>query len=95
MLEVLIYDVDGKTRAAFTDDAQALELADDVAVAEAVNYVSFVNSGTYGPPALVAPAPQRKGTDASPPTAQLEETVLYVNTSLVPLFSITRVSDEG
>lgn len=109
MLDVLIYDLDGNLKAAYTDDPEGHEIArardendDNVAlpafevpVYDAVNYVSFVNAGTYGPPALVAPAPARKGTEPGAPTAQLDETVLYVNTSLVPLFSLTRVSDEG
>jgi len=51
------------------------------------DYVSLVSNQTYGPPALVAP---NKG---QPPTAKIEDRVLYVNTSLVPLFSIERISD--
>ena len=52
------------------------------------DFVSLVNHGTYGPPALVAPA---RGEQ---PLARPGQTVLYVNTSLVPLFTIYRpVSD--
>ena len=51
------------------------------------DYVSLVSNQTYGPPALVAP---NKG---QPPTAKIEDRVLYINTSLVPLFSIERISD--
>jgi hypothetical protein len=47
-------------------------------------YVSLVNSGTYGKPALVAPD---RGEGA---TARPGEEVLYVNTSLVPVFRIKR-----
>lgn len=54
-----------------------------------IDYVSFVNSGTYGAPALVAPNPKDpRGTE---PRARTGQKVLYINTSLVPLFSIERV----
>lgn len=52
-----------------------------------VDYVSLVSNETYGPPALVAP---NKG---QPPTAKVEDRVLYINTSLVPVFRIVRTSD--
>lgn len=53
-----------------------------------VKYVSFVNNNTYGPPPLIAPK-----AEGHPSRADLNEEVLYINTSLVPAFSITRVVD--
>lgn len=53
-------------------------------VEHTVKYVSFVNDGTFGPPPLVAPK------DGNPPLAALDEEVLYVNTSRVAAFTITR-----
>ncbi len=50
-----------------------------------VKYVSLVTNGTYGPPPLIAPK-----QDGSLPRAEDGEEVLYINTSLVPAFSITR-----
>lgn len=52
-----------------------------------VDFVSLVSNETYGPPALVAP---NKG---NPPTAHIGDRVLYINTSLVPIFQIERTSD--
>lgn len=49
-----------------------------------VRYVSFVNDGTFGPPPLVAPK------DGNLPLADTDEEVLYINTSRVAVFSITR-----
>ena len=54
---------------------------------EEVDFVSLVSNETYGPPALVAP---NKG---QPPTAKVDDRVLYINTSLVPMFLIERISD--
>lgn len=54
----------------------------------AVDFVSLVNNETYGPPALVAPS---RGDS---PVAQLEDEVLYINTNLVPMFKIVRVTDR-
>lgn len=51
-----------------------------------VEYVSLVNSGTYGPPPLVTPAAIQAAA------ADPGEVVLYINTSLVPLFTITKIS---
>ena len=53
-----------------------------------IDYVSFVNEGTYGAPALVAPNP--KDPQGTPPRARPGQKVLYINTSLVPLFAIER-----
>lgn len=50
-----------------------------------VDYVSFVNTGTFGPPPLVAPK------DGLPPLADVNDEVLYVNTSLVAAFTIERL----
>lgn len=68
-------------------DADTIE-ANAPTVFHDVEFVSFVNEGTFGPPALVAP----KGGDR--PTARKGQEVLYINTSLVPLFKITRDGDE-
>jgi hypothetical protein len=65
------------------DGAIAQEFVDE----DAVDYVSLVSPETYGAPALVAPSRQ--------PVARSDfgDVVLYINTSLVPLFSIERVED--
>jgi hypothetical protein len=55
-----------------------------------IDFVSFVNEGTFGPPALVAPSPK----DGRAPLARPGQKVLYINTSLVPLFAIERDGDE-
>lgn len=55
---------------------------------EDVDFVSLVNNETFGPPPLVAP---NRGEQ---PLAKLEERVLYINTSVVPMFEIVRVSDR-
>lgn len=52
-----------------------------------IDYVSLVSPETYGPPALIAPA--RDGVAR----ARVGETVLYINTRLVPVYKIERVSD--
>jgi len=57
-----------------------------------VDFVSFVNDGTFGPPALVAPS--AKNPDGKP-IARPGQRVLYVNTSLIPLFTIERNGDEA
>jgi hypothetical protein len=59
---------------------------------EDIDFVSQVNEGTFGPPALVAPSPKEPG---SRPVARPGQRVLYVNTSLVPLFTIERNGDDG
>lgn len=59
---------------------------------EEVEYVSYFNGGTHGPPALVAPG--RQDGRAVQPTARPGEAVLYVNTSLVPVVLIERMVDE-
>lgn len=60
-------------------DAEALEFAD-------VDFVSWVNDGTYGPPALIAPGPghtqTRDGTR-----------VVYVNTGAVAVVEVVRRGD--
>jgi hypothetical protein len=53
-----------------------------------VEYVSLVNSETFGPPPLVAPSNERQA-----PRASVGERVLYINTDLVPAFLIERDSD--
>jgi hypothetical protein len=60
--------------------------ADDVPFE--VDYVSLYNGGTHGPPALVAPG-REKGENV-PTRASLGDSVLYINTSLVPAFEIER-----
>lgn len=61
---------------------------DTPVVFENINYVSYVSGNTYGPPALVAPA---KAADK--PTAKVDETVLYINTGMIPLWEIVRTAD--
>jgi hypothetical protein len=53
-----------------------------------VDFVSLVNSDTYGPPPLVAP---EKGQS---PVARMDDMVLYINTDLVPAWIIERLDDE-
>ncbi len=57
---------------------------------EGYDYVSLVNEGTYGPPALVAPM------RGEPPVARVGDRVLYVNTSCSDLaaFEIVRKADR-
>lgn len=54
-----------------------------------VDFVSLVSNETYGPPALVAP---NKG---QPPTAKIEDRVLYINTGPAgpAMFQIERTTD--
>lgn len=52
-----------------------------------VDYVSFVNADTYGPPPLIAPGDNRRANEG--------EVVLYINTSVVPAFEIERLPDDG
>lgn len=59
---------------------------EDGTVYEGVDYVSLVSAQTYGPPPLVAPA---RGSDSGP-RAEVGDRVLYINTSFVPLFELTR-----
>ena len=54
---------------------------------DGIDFVSLFTSETYGPPALVAPS-----KDGSP-RAAVGQRVLYINTRLVPMFEIERVSD--
>jgi hypothetical protein len=72
-LEVVIFDPDtGEPTAEFTGE-------------DAVDYVSLVSPGTYGPPALVSPAtPGMKRSD-------VEDEVLYINTGFIKLWAIRRV----
>jgi hypothetical protein len=53
-----------------------------------VEYVSLVNSETFGPPPLVAPSNDRQA-----PRAGDGDRVLYINTDLVPAFLIERDED--
>lgn len=73
--------------------ADADELADPDGkgrLFEDVKYVSFVSSSTYGAPALIAPNPRDK--ERSDPRAKIGEEVLFINTSLVPAWTIVRTS---
>ena len=54
-----------------------------------VEYVSLINSNTYGPPALVAPSSSPRDLHRAEPG----ETVLYINTNLVPAFTIQELED--
>jgi hypothetical protein len=57
-----------------------------------IDYVSLVSGDTYGPPALVAPAP--KAAAGTKPRARKGDKVLYINTRFVPLFEIERDGEE-
>lgn len=56
---------------------------------EDVDFVSIVNKDTYGAPPLIAPS-----KDNPRPLAQLNDRVLYINTQLVAMFEIERISDR-
>jgi hypothetical protein len=62
-----------------------------LSVAEEVDFVSYFNGGTHGPPALVAPG--RENGQAVPAKARPGQSVLYVNTALVPVVLIERLSE--
>ena len=49
-----------------------------------VDYVSFINPETHGIPALLS---SRAGTQTE---AESGQTILYVNTALVPLMEVTK-----
>ena len=68
-------------------DADAL--ADGTPAEFSVEYVSLVNNQTYGPPALVAPAPHGRDHKRALPGEQ----VLYINTNLVPAYVIRELDD--
>lgn len=67
----------------------ANSLANDEGFVFDVGYVSLVNNQTYGPPALVAPSP-RGGNEKR---ANPGEEVLYINTNLIPAFTIEEVEE--
>lgn len=49
-----------------------------------IDFVSIVNDGTFGKPALIAP------NDGQPGVARHGQKVLYINTRFIPLYSIER-----
>lgn len=51
-------------------------------------YVSLINQSTYGPPPVIAPTTAKVTADG--PRATQGQTVVYINTALVPVFSIAR-----
>jgi hypothetical protein len=57
-----------------------------------VDFVSLIDQGTHGPPALVAPGRERGANVA--PVARVEDRVLYINTTFVPAFTIERLHDR-
>lgn len=77
MLEVRIYTEDD---IASQDAASGIKIECD--------YVSLVDAGTHGPPALVAPG--RDTGQRVAPVARAGDKVVYVNTSKVAAFSIER-----
>lgn len=52
---------------------------------EDIDYVYIINDTTWGPPALVAPS-----KDSRTPVCRPGQTVLYINSRLVPAFDVTR-----
>jgi hypothetical protein len=56
-----------------------------------VDFVSLYNGGTHGPPALVAPGREQGRSVA--PTARPGQSVLYINTAIVPAYKIVRGED--
>lgn len=73
----------------FTQTDEGLVASDDYEV----DYVSLVNSDTFGAPPLVAPDP--RSSNSPRPTASVGENVLYINTDLVPAFLIERTEDHA
>ena len=67
-------------------DAEAIA-TDKPNIFRDVDFVSFVNEGTFGPPALVAPSPKNP---EGRPIARPGQEVLYINTGLLPMFKIER-----
>lgn len=63
------------------------KLGDEVQ-AEA-DFVSFINSSSYGPPALIAPA--KNGVT---PLARPGDVVLYINTEVISHGTIERFEDD-
>jgi hypothetical protein len=57
------------------------------------DFVSLIDSGTHGPPALVAPGRERG--EPRPPVARVEDKVLFINTAFVPAFTIERLHDRS
>lgn len=80
MLHVTIYTLDPTDGELLADDNT-----------ESVEYVSLYNGGTHGPPALVAPG--RQEGQSVRPKARPGDTVLYINTAIVPAFKIERSED--
>jgi hypothetical protein len=56
-----------------------------------VDYVSLFNGDTHGPPALVAPG-REQGRDVAP-RARQGQSVLYINTGIIPAYKIKRGED--
>jgi hypothetical protein len=81
MLEVTLYDYNNDNDPSFNANKPII-----------VDYVSQFNAGTHGPPALVAPG--RDKGNSVPPTAREGDEVLYINTSIVPAYRITRLPDD-
>lgn len=67
----------------------AESITDDKGLEFEVDYVSLVNNQTYGPPALVAPSSHGRDTKRAEPGQE----VLYINTNLMPAFSIIEQED--
>lgn len=80
MLDITLYVIDRESE----DDLLSSESYDSY------DFVSLVNEGTYGPPALVAPMRGER------PVAGIGDRVLYVNTSCSDLaaFEIVRKADR-
>lgn len=53
-----------------------------------VTYLSWINGGTYGPPALIAPVDRPNGSRAGQ-----GDRVLFVNTDAVEYVEVERLSD--
>lgn len=54
-----------------------------------VDYVSFVDAGTHGPPALIAPG--RANGENTRPTVQQDESVLYINNGADEAFAAVEI----
>lgn len=53
-----------------------------------VKYLSWINGGTYGPPALIAPVERPNGVKAG-----VGDKVVFVNTDSVKWVAVERLSD--
>lgn len=74
---------DEHTSAGEDRDAPGIEFSGEV------DFISFINADTHGPPPLIAPKPSRDGASA-PPLAAVGDTVLYINPDKIVAVEVTK-----